>query len=109
MEIERRGKYPGVKVHLNPEEIEAVKALSVILATKSAWEPGNTLLTKSGRKLVIKIAEKIAEELAADPLLLAPRNEEDIRTVLIKERDSAIAKLAKMDQGVAWNLGKEKS
>lgn len=105
MEIERRGKYPGVKVHLDPEEIEAINKLADFL---KIIDPVKSTSARPGQKLIIKLDSKIAAQVAEDPTTLAKRTEDEIRATLEKERDSAIKKLAAMDDGKEWHLGKPK-
>lgn len=96
-EVERRGKYPGVKVHFDPEEIKKLTALADYLNVEliEATEV-------KGRKMLIKLAGKIKLVMEEDPSTLDERTPEEIIQVLEKERDSAIAKLAKIGAGQDW-------
>lgn len=93
MKIEPRGKYPGVKVHLDEKECEELIKDQALNSVE-----GERRLAKFGAKLVRKILT-LQEE---SPTLLQPRTEDQIRAELIEERDKSIAKLAAMDQGQDW-------
>lgn len=101
MNIERRGKYPGVKVHLDEKETrEVLDVLFKVMVTAP---------TQRAFKIVAKMAKLIDLELTKDPSLLDPRTPEEIRAELITERDKAIEKLSRLDAGIVWNAGKDKS
>lgn len=106
MQIEKRGKYPGVKAHLNPEEVGIITAAHEKLKGKAIEIP---IVLKPILKLVAKLGCLIEELEQEEPALLAERTPEQIRETLIEERDKAIAKLQKMDAGLAWNDGKSKA
>lgn len=93
MQIERRGKYPGVKVHLDEDECKQLAALATS-------EP---LTGNKTSKVVMKLAGKIAAQLKEDKTTLQARTEEEIITELQTERDKAIEKLSKLAAGKAWN------
>ena len=94
MKIEARGKYPGVKVHLDGDE--AKEFLNYRLAEKKGIAEGSllnfppTFAQKLGKKI-----EKLIEEV---PHLLEERTEEQILASMekdlekIEEQKKAIAK-----------------
>lgn len=91
MKIERRGKYPGVKLHLDGEEC---KALIDPNAPIAAWGIGNTI-AKDIRKAVAKAIKE-------DPTLLEERTEEEIKATLMKEYVESEKKLAHIKDGLDW-------
>lgn len=90
MKIEPRGKYPGVKVHLDEKECEAVLTDAKKTDKKAFLEFG------------LKLASKIFKLQQEKPNLLDARTDEEIRAELEEERDKAIKKLAAMDEGKDW-------
>ena len=105
MKIEKRGKYAGVKVHLEPEECETFlklaedvdKADSSIKAqsTMSGIKPTFMLLS-------LKLGKKIKNLIADEPNLLAPRTPEEIQAELENEFESAKLKLDAIKKGKDW-------
>lgn len=87
MEIERRGKFPGIKVHLDKDEVEMLKSPD----------------SQPARNLVMKLSKKISKQLIEDPSTLQQRSQDEIRTELETERDKAIEKLAKLSAGKQWS------
>lgn len=83
MKLERRGKYPGVKVHLEPEEC-------------SAMVDGETTPHLKLRKLIRKA-------MIEDPSLFSERSEDEIQEELKEERDKALLKLSNIKKGKKWN------
>lgn len=116
MNIERRGKYPGVKIHLDEKETRKVLGILFAPTAVEAFVSGKSVpeylcqadRTAAAFKFVAKMAKLIEAEMAKDPTVLDERSEAEIRAELITERDKAIEKLAKMESGAAWNAGKEK-
>lgn len=100
MEIERRGKFPGVKIHLDPAEVKAIGPLASFL---EKIDPIKSVDARPGQKVVIKLASKIAQQLKEDSSTLQQRTPEEIRTELETERDKAIEKLARLDAGKKWS------
>lgn len=108
MNIEKRGKYPGVKVHLNPEEVGIITALNTLAGKIITFTP-DVKEIKRVLKLLAKLAKMIKDLEEEEPALLAERTPEEIRATLEEERDKAIEKLAKMNAGLLWNDGKSKA
>ena len=89
MKIERRGKYPGVKLHLDGEEckaIQEVKFLNII----------------GMPKILITLVEKVKEAIKEDPSLLEERTEEEIKATLMKEYVESEKKLKHIKDGLDW-------
>lgn len=85
MKIERRGKYPGVKLHLDGEECK-------ILMT-DGLEYCNLLL---------EVGTAVRYAIANDPTLLEERTEEEIKATLMKEYVESEKKLAHIKDGLDW-------
>lgn len=90
MKLEPRGKYPGVKIHLDEKETRDVLDIDDKASTGKAWD------------FIVKLARKIHKLQNDLPTLLEERTEEEIRAELEEERDKSIAKLAAMDKGKDW-------
>jgi hypothetical protein len=101
MKIEKRGKYPGVKVHLEPDEC------ALLVGVKSVdmgHQPGvkNPSIV-AAFKFTAKLGEKIRKLQADEPDLLEERTLEQIREELELELRKAKEKLEKLNQGQIWN------
>lgn len=86
MKIESRGKYPGVKVHLDPDECE------LLLQLKKDQEIAKIEL-KGPLALVLKMGVKIAVLQEEEPGLLQERTQEQILAILAKESEKAALQL----------------
>ena len=86
MKIERRGKYAGVKLHLDREECEKI----------IGFNPMNC-----GRVLN-EIIGKIREAIKEDPTILEDRSEEEIQATLMKEYTESEKKLKHIKEGLDW-------
>ena len=87
MKLERRGKYPGVKVHLEPEECSAVTDDVGICCPP----------------IIKKLRKLIKRAMKDDPSLFDDRTDDEIREELEVERDKSIEKLEKLNGGGKWN------
>ena len=96
MKIEPRGKYAGVKVHLEPEEAQAFMqfansgGIPLFKSSNSAMQ----LAEQLGKKL-----NKLVKEI---PALLAEKTDEQIKAALEKEAKVAAMKLAEIEKGNDW-------
>ena len=101
MKIEKRGKYAGVKVHLEPDEVEVFLRLDADVAKsptlKQAIEKEITYFSLSA-----KLGKKIKHLLIEEPDLLQPRTEEEIKAELENEFESAKLKLEAISQKKDW-------
>lgn len=89
MKLERRGKYPGIKLHLDKEECEginAVKYLNII----------------GMPKILITLVNEVKRALEEDPSLLEERTEEEIKATLMKEYVESEKKLKHIKDGLDW-------
>ena len=97
MNIERRGKYPGVKIHL--DEVETRRVLDVLFGPG----PVGAIQAANAFKIVAKMAKLIEKELVEDPALLDARTEAEILAELLLEREKANEKIARIEAGLMWN------
>lgn len=113
MKIEKRGKYPGVKVHLDGDEARRIMEDCVELTSFNA-----KLLAKGLKNLgqnegevqgmitalehASKLAKKIAKEFKDYPSLFDERTEEEIKVELETEFKASGDKLAAMNNGKDW-------
>lgn len=104
MKIEKRGKYPGIKVHLEPDECEPF----ITLAADHKKAGGETATTPSYYTLAVKLGKKIAALNTEDPGVFTPRTQEEIKAELEEEMRSSAAKLAAMQNGSDWTTTKVK-
>lgn len=89
MKLEPRGKYPGIKIHLDEVEVKA-------LTNPPPSEMEAFAFTT-------RLGKKIRALMAEFPDLLAPRTEEQIKAELQLELEKSQLKLAKMAEGAKWN------
>lgn len=103
MKIEKRGKYAGVKVHLEPEECEIFMQL-VGDVEKAGYEPKYPHLTIKPSYFVLThtLGKKIVKLLKAEPTLLMARTPEEIKHELEVEFESAKLKLDALTHNQDW-------
>ncbi len=92
MKIEKRGKYAGVKVHLDENECAQLLEL-----TPESYEADNVSV-----KFVGKLGKKIRMLLLEEPNLLKPRTPDEIKHELEVELESATLKLKALHTGQDW-------
>lgn len=98
MKIEPRGKYGGVKIHLEPEECELFLALAGKIGT---YAPENEELKKQIFGFSSKMGMKIKDLLAKEPDLLAERTPEQVKAILAKEVEKAKMQLDQVNAGLS--------
>ena len=103
MKVEPRGKYAGVKVHLDGDEakflMEAFEAHS-----NDAKLQG---IPKFGI-FALKMGKKVRELLAEEPKLLEDRTDAEVAAILAKEAEKASLQLNAIKSGKKWqNIPKE--
>jgi hypothetical protein len=112
IKVETRGKYAGVKIHLDVEECEALIEASKALTTIYPTEVAVGLKTISvPLKLAKQMGKEIAGLLEENPDLLKPRTPEQIAAILAKEVEKASMQLNAVKAGTKWDskhLDKEK-
>jgi len=89
MKIEKRGKYPGVKVHLEPEEVKAFMESATY--DKSDYNPMMVLSRKLGKKLNALVKE--------EPDTLTERTPEQVAEVVALELKTATQKMEALKKG----------
>ena len=111
MKIEKRGKYAGVKVHLEPEECEiliqltAAQDLQYPDHDKWAWnnpDKGFIKYASPSMQFTMKLGKKINALIKDEPNLLKSRTDEEIKSELVNEFESAKQKLAAIHEGKDW-------
>lgn len=91
MKIEPRGKYPGVKVHLDEKECEELL---------QAYE-GGYIKVNVPHFFGLKLAKQIKDLLAEEPDLLTPRTPEQVKAILAKEVEKAKMQLDQVNHGLS--------
>ena len=102
MKIEKRGKYAGVKVHLDEAECQAILDHDPGLA-----HPQFPVLVKINTYTVSMhfhgtLRKKIIRLIAEEPDLLKDRTPEEVQHELEVEFESARQKLAAIQKGADW-------
>lgn len=117
MKIEKRGKYAGVKVHLEPEECKPFISLfedhqkaGVSKGGMQAGVPGTTTYSTNPTyiSLAVSLGKKISKMLQEYPSLMSPRTEAEIAAELLEEKKAAEKKLAALNAGKDWKAEKIK-
>lgn len=96
MKIEKRGKYPGIKVHLDDQECQEFLKLSDD-ATHAELAP-----KKDAIGIAIKIGGKLRKLMAEYPTLLVERTPAEIEESLKRDREKIEKQLTAMKQGDDW-------
>ena len=92
MKLEPRGKYAGIKVHLDGPEVENV------LSTGD-----NTVEAQEKALIFVKDLRKaIKGEMKKFPDLLTDKTPEQVAEMLVHEAEKAQAKLAALQEGKDW-------
>lgn len=86
MKLERRGKYPGVKLHLDRGECLNLTSPHPFVRDQMLWA----------------IREKVRDAIAEDPTILDDRTEEEIHATLSKEAIESKIKLEKLGKKEDW-------
>jgi hypothetical protein len=112
IKVETRGKYAGVKIHLDVEECEAlVKLADDGKVSNFAVLAGTSKTIQVPFNLAYKMGKEIKDLLAENPDLLKPRTPEQIAAILAKEVEKASMQLNAVKSGKKWeskHLDKEK-
>ena len=96
--IHPRGKYPGVKCHLDGEE--AAEFLAYYEANKKGIAEGELLSFPP--KFASKLGKKIAALIEEVPHLLEERTEEQIQEALKGDQEKIAKQLTALDKGKDW-------
>lgn len=99
MKIEKRGKYPGVKVHLDPEEVEPFLKLAEYAKTAqlSPQYKGEDWFT-----IALKMAKKLTKVKEEDPDFLKERTPEQIKASMLKDMEKINAQLKAGVEDGSW-------
>jgi hypothetical protein len=95
VKVEKRGKYGGVKIHLDANECYT------ILGTTAPDADEHVILIVAPA-IISKMSRKITELLEEEPDLLADRTEEEIIAILAKESEKAALQLKQAKSGSDW-------
>jgi hypothetical protein len=113
IKVETRGKYAGVKIHLDVEECEALMALhndgNVAFDAHAAGAKFKDLHVPLS--LAQQMGKKISGLLDENPDLLKPRTPEQVAAILAKEVEKASMQLNAVKSGKKWeskHIDKEK-
>lgn len=96
IKVERRGKYAGVKLHLEPKHCEVFRKW---------WEQvqaGQDFDTSKIEHLSEKIGALINELFMEDLTLYQDRTEEQVKETLMKEYVESEKKLTHIKEGLDW-------
>ena len=103
MKIETRGKYPGIKVHLEPDECEVFLALAADhKKAGSEYQASGVGMIPSYFSLSVKLGKKIAALKQENPTVFEERTPDQIHATLSKELIESQEKLAAMGKGADW-------
>ena len=94
IKIEKRGKYGGTKIHLDPEVCQ-----DLLDATEVSPKTANMIFAPFGAKVALMIKDLLTEE----PDLLLPRSQTQIDAELQEEMKKAEMKLARGKAGGKWD------
>lgn len=100
MKCESRGKHPGVKLHLEPEEVEVILTYCEMLIKGCHSGPKHP--AEDIDKLTQKIGKKILELQDSNPNLLQERSPEEIAAILAKEVEKQTIQLERLKAGKDW-------
>lgn len=81
LKVETRGKYPGVKVHLDPDDCQSLMEWFEECSTKP------TLKLGLAGKIAAKMGQKIKDLLVDQPDLFKEKTPEQLAAILIKEAE----------------------
>ena len=106
MQVERRPKHAGVKVHLDGDEC---KAILDYCAHNTSSAPTLTAVVSSNPlafpyQHITKLGKKIKALLAEEPLLLEDRTEEQVQAALLRDQEKITKQLKAMETGKDWKF-----
>lgn len=104
MKIEKRGKYAGVKVHLDEKECEELIQIALLSGDMnySPFPPENKGMVQIAFGFGQKLGKKIHALIEKEPDLLKERTPEQVQHELEVELESATLKIAAMKNGGNW-------
>lgn len=105
MKIETRGKYPGVKIHLDAEECQKILN-GTTYYTGDNKIPGHDkglgyyeFEIKALMPIAAKMGKMIRDLLKENPRLLQERTKEEVLAILAKESEKSALQLATLKRG----------
>ena len=93
MSIFPRGKYAGVKIHLDGEETAEILQY---------FETAKGIPVSLPHKHVIRLGKKIKALMFEVPDLLKERTEEQVKKALLKDQAKIVEQLEALQQGEDW-------
>lgn len=98
MKIEPRGKYAGVKVHLDEAECQTLLSIYEARGDDSDFDKDNNSFNFS-----VALGRMIYKLLQKEPGLFKERSHAQVYDALLLEYEEAMKKLDRMDRGEKWN------
>jgi hypothetical protein len=102
MKIEKRGKYSGVKVHLDADECKELLGTQRLNGHAGRADAADGLMIKISTRFVGKLGRKIQEMLAAYPALLKDRTDDEVREQLDADINKMLEQRKALEQGKNW-------
>jgi hypothetical protein len=104
IKVERRGKYGGVKIHLDAEESKQLMDFSNDgnLVFDAIVASNSLIHLKMPLKLAMQMGKKINQLAEEDPDLLKDRTPEEVAAILAKESEKAGMQLNALKNGKDW-------
>jgi hypothetical protein len=100
VKIEKRGKYPGVKVHLEPDECQVFMALAEDIELCSVGTHESDAMDYF--TIALKIGRKMRKAAKEHPDLLLERTPEQIEAALLSDKEKIEKQLAAGVTTSAW-------
>jgi hypothetical protein len=102
IKVEKRGKYGGVKIHLDPEDCKRLIQASEDLTQLSKLQQLGTVGLSVPLKMAIRMGKSIKALLEKEPDLLEDRTPEQVAAILAKEVEKAQMQLNAVKAGTQW-------
>lgn len=106
MKVEPRGKFGGVKIHLDAEEAQVLLDNLGGLNDPGSLSKIDYKIKDSGEKTIVmlniglKMGYKIRDLLKDNPKLLEDRSQEEVIAILAKEAEKAKLQLERAEKGL---------
>lgn len=105
MKIEKRGKYPGVKVHLEPDEVKLFMKVAEGQQVANGGmkiEVPTYLTNPTFSSMVLKLGGKLINLVKEEPDTLSERTPEQVAEVVALELKTATQKMEALKGGKDW-------
>ena len=96
MKAEARGKFSGVKIHLDAEECQEI--LQCLEGSTLTWS------STFSAKFLAKLGKKIKALLVEHPDLLEERTEEQVQAALLRDHGKIEKQLEALANGLDWKF-----